>query len=191
MLYGRDAECTRIGELLGAAREARSGVSCFAARRVPARPPFSRRLGRQAADMQVLSGGGIESEAELPFAALHQLVRPILGFIDHLPSPQASALRRALGLETGGGDDRFLVSLAVLSLIAEAADRRPILCLVDDAHWLDERLRGCPRLRLAGGWTPSRSQSSSPCVKVRFADSSLAVSPCSPSVVWIRLRRAS
>ena len=89
--------------------------------------------------MTVLSGrAGIESEAELPFAALHQLLRPMLGAIDGLPAPQANALRRALGLAAGGGDDRFLVSLAVLSLLSEAAEQRPILCLVDDAQWLDD-----------------------------------------------------
>jgi DNA-binding CsgD family transcriptional regulator len=92
----------------------------------------------RAFGMQVLSGGGIESEAQLPFAALQQLVRPILGCVETLPEPQAGALRGALGLESGGGDDRFLVSLAVLSLLAEAAERRPLLCLVDDAQWLDD-----------------------------------------------------
>ena len=87
--------------------------------------------------MQVLSGSGIESEAHVPFAALHQIVRPILGRLESLPEPQRGALRGALGLEVREGYDRFLISLAVLSLLAEAAEDRPLLCLIDDAHWLD------------------------------------------------------
>ena len=88
--------------------------------------------------MLVLSSAGVESEAQLPFAALQQLVRPVLGHVESLPQPQAAALRGALGLAEGGSGDRFLVSLAVLSLLAEAAEDRPLLCLVDDAQWLDE-----------------------------------------------------
>ena len=88
--------------------------------------------------MQVLAGAGVESEARLPFAALHQLARPILSLAENLPEPQAAALGGALGLATGASDDRFLVSLATLSLLAEAAESRPLLCLVDDAQWLDE-----------------------------------------------------
>ena len=122
----------------GGARESRSGVLVLRGEAGAGKTALLQEALDCASDMQVLSGGGIESEAELPFAALHQLVRPILGVVDELPGPQATALRRALGLEAGGGDDRFLVSLAVLSLIAEAAERRPILCLVDDAHWLDD-----------------------------------------------------
>ena len=92
----------------------------------------------QADGVRVLSGSGVESEAHLPFAALHQVVRPVLGLVDSLPQPQAAALRGALGLAEAGGDDRFLISLATLSLLAEAAEQQPLLCLVDDAHWLDE-----------------------------------------------------
>ena len=92
----------------------------------------------QAGDMRVLSGAGVESEAQLPFAALHQIVRPVLEHIESLPQPQAAALKGALGLAAEGSDDRFLVSLAVLSLLAEAAEERPLLCLVDDAQWLDD-----------------------------------------------------
>ena len=88
--------------------------------------------------MRVLSGAGVESEAQLPFAALHQIVRPVLGHVESLPQPQADALRGALGLAAGGSEDRFLVSLAVLSLLAEAAEDQPLLCLVDDAQWLDD-----------------------------------------------------
>src|SRR5262245_52556827 len=87
--------------------------------------------------MQVLAANGVESESELPFAALHQLVRPALKHVEALPPPQAGALRGALGLGERTGDDRFLVSLAVLTLLAEFAERRPVLCIVDDAHWLD------------------------------------------------------
>jgi hypothetical protein len=84
--------------------------------------------------MTVLAGGGIESETHLPYAGLQQLVRPVLAGLDHLPAPQARALRGALGLEAGAGDEWFLVSLAALSLLAEAAEEAPLLCVVDDAH---------------------------------------------------------
>src|SRR5437867_672480 len=87
--------------------------------------------------MHVLTARGIESESELPFAALHQLIRPALDHLDGLPSPQAGALRGALGLGERTADDRFLVSVAVLTLLAEFAERRPVLGLIDDAHWLD------------------------------------------------------
>jgi DNA-binding CsgD family transcriptional regulator len=92
----------------------------------------------RADGMQVLQARGVESEAELAFATLHQLLRPVLGQVDALPHPQAKALRAAFGLEQAAGDDRFLVSVAVLSLLAEAAERVPVLCVLDDAHWLDE-----------------------------------------------------
>jgi DNA-binding CsgD family transcriptional regulator len=92
----------------------------------------------QADDMRVLRSRGIESEAQLPYAGLHQILRPVLADADRLPAPQARALRGALGLQDGAGDEWFLVSLAVLSLLAEAAERGPLLCLVDDAHWLDD-----------------------------------------------------
>ncbi|HEX8134552.1 MAG TPA: LuxR C-terminal-related transcriptional regulator, partial [Actinomycetes bacterium] len=92
----------------------------------------------QAADMQVLEARGVESEAELAFAGLHQLLRPVLGRVDRLPPPQAAALRTAFGLQQGRAEDRFLVSLAVLGVLAEVAEQRPVLCVVDDAHWLDE-----------------------------------------------------
>src|SRR5215207_7196011 len=91
--------------------------------------------------MAVLRAGGVESEAELPFAALHQLLRPVLGLAGRLPDPQAAALGSALGLGPPGDwaseRDRFLVSVAVLSLLAEAAEDRPVLCLVDEAQGLD------------------------------------------------------
>src|SRR5262249_55617101 len=92
----------------------------------------------RAEDMHVLSARGVESESELPFVALHQLLRPALPQIERLPDPQAAALRGALGV--GGeasGQERFLVFAGCLSLLSELAERRPVLCLVDDAHWLD------------------------------------------------------
>ena len=92
----------------------------------------------RAGDMQVLAARGVESESELPFAALDQLVRPTLSQLERLPAPQAAALRGALGLKEGSGEERFLVFAACLSLLSEIAERRPVLCLVDDAHWLDK-----------------------------------------------------
>jgi DNA-binding CsgD family transcriptional regulator len=137
MLYGRDLERARIGELLAGARSSRSAVLVISGEPGVGKSALLEDARDQAGDMLILSGGGVESETHLPFAALQQIVRPVLRHVEDLPQPQAAALRGALGLAAGGSDP-FLVSLAVLSLLAEAAERRPLLCLVDDAQWLDD-----------------------------------------------------
>jgi DNA-binding CsgD family transcriptional regulator len=138
VLYGRDPERSRIGELLDDARASRSGVLVVSGEPGVGKSALLEDARDRAEGMHVLSGAGVESEAQLPFAALHQVVRPILAHVESLPRPQAAALRGSLGLAAGGSEDRFLVSLAVLSLLAEAAEDRPLLCLLDDAQWLDD-----------------------------------------------------
>ena len=93
---------------------------------------------------------------ELPYAALHQLLAPMLGWLARLPGPQRDALDVAFGLREGGAPDRFLVGLAALSLLAEAAGERPVLCVVDDAQcgWTGRRRRRWGLWR--GGCWPSR-----------------------------------
>ncbi len=93
---------------------------------------------RQASGCRLVQIAGVESEMELPFSAVHQLCRPMLGHLAALPQPQERALRVTFGLTTGPAPDRFVVGLAVLSLLAEVAAERPLVCLVDDAQWLDE-----------------------------------------------------
>jgi DNA-binding NarL/FixJ family response regulator len=138
MLYGRDPERGRIADLLDDARHDRSGSLVIRGESGVGKSALLEDAREQAADMLILSASGVESEAALPFAALHQILRPILDHVEDLPEPQATALRGALGLGAAESDDRFRVSLAVLSLLAEAAEPRPLLCLVDDAHWLDD-----------------------------------------------------
>jgi DNA-binding CsgD family transcriptional regulator len=137
-LYDRDAELARIDNVLEGARGSRSGALVLRGAAGAGKSALLDETGERAPDMWVLSSSGVESEAELPFAALHQFVRPVLSRIETLPEIQARALRGALGLGADGGEHRFLVSVAVLSLLAEAAEDRPLLCLVDDAHWLDD-----------------------------------------------------
>jgi len=138
MLCGRDLERSGIGDLLEGARASRSAVLVILGDPGVGKSALLDDARERAEGMRVLSGSGIESEAHLPFAALHQVLRPVLDLVEQLPPPQAGALRGALGLTAGGGNDRFLISLAVLSLLAEAAEQEPLLCLVDDAHWLDD-----------------------------------------------------
>ena len=92
----------------------------------------------RAQGMLVLRARGVESEAEIPFAGLHALLRPAFDRLDALPQPQAAALRAALGLAPGVGGERFLIGAATLSLLAALAEERPVLVAVDDAQWLDE-----------------------------------------------------
>src|SRR5215468_10316832 len=90
-----------------------------------------------APDVRVVRAVGVESEMELAFASLHQLCAPLLDRLERLPAPQRDALGIAFGLRSGGAPDRFLVGLAVLTLLSETAEEQPLLCLVDDAQWLD------------------------------------------------------
>ena len=90
-----------------------------------------------ASGVRIARAAGVESEMELAFAGLHQLLAPMLDGEDQLPAPQRDALARAIGLKVGEAPDRFLVGLAVLGLLAQAAERQPVICLVDDAQWLD------------------------------------------------------
>ena len=137
MLYGRDDERARIGALLDGARDSRSGALIVRGEAGVGKSALLEDARERAADMQVLTVRGVESESELPFAGLHQLVRPSLQLLDRLPRAQADALRGALGLAERSGEDRFLISAACLSLLSEAAERRPVLCLIDDCQWLD------------------------------------------------------
>jgi len=94
-------------------------------------------LQRRATEFRFVRTAGVESEMELAFAGLHQLCAPILNSLGRLPGPQRAALGTAFGLSAGASPDRFIVSLAVLGLLSVAAEERPIVCVVDDAQWLD------------------------------------------------------
>ena len=95
-------------------------------------------LVASASDLTVVRAVGVESEMELAYAGLHQLCGPLLGRLESLPGPQRQALEIVFGLSAGAAPDRFLVALAVLSLLSEVAEERPVLCVVDDAQWLDQ-----------------------------------------------------
>lgn len=138
MIYGRDEETARLAEVLDAAADGRGSV--LVVRGEAGIGKSALLAGVATADRTVLRVTGVEAEADLPFAALHALLRPVLHRLDSLPAPQATALRAAFGVAEGNTDgrDRFLVGLAVLTLLAEAAEERLVVCLVDDAQWLDE-----------------------------------------------------
>ena len=91
-----------------------------------------------AADMRVARAAGVESEMELAFASLHQLCTPLLERVAGLPGPQRDAVEIAFGLRAGPAPDRFLIGLAALTLLSEAAEPRPLLWVIDDAQWLDQ-----------------------------------------------------
>jgi DNA-binding CsgD family transcriptional regulator len=139
VFIGRDSELTHIGELLTAAREGASGGALIVRGEAGiGKTALLEEAVRSAGnDFLTLRAAGVESEAELPYAGLHQLLRPLMRAADGLPAPQARALRSAFGMESEGPADRMLVGLAALTLLSEATDERPVLCLIDDAQWLD------------------------------------------------------
>jgi hypothetical protein len=102
-------------------------------------------LAGQAAGCRVVRTPGVQSEMELAFAGLHQLLAPLLDRVERLPGPQREALRTVFGISTGPVPDRFLVALAVLGLLSEVARERPLVCVVDDEQWLDITLEAQPR----------------------------------------------
>lgn len=136
-LVGRGRECAVIDRLLDRASRGESGSLVLRGEVGVGKTALLGYAADRAAEMTVLRAAGVELESDLAFAGLHSLVRPIVDQLPELPGPQRAALEAALGLGPAEGSDRFLVSAAVLSLLAAAAEDRPILCLVDDAQWLD------------------------------------------------------
>ena len=138
MLYGRERECAAVDALLDGARESESGVLVLRGEPGVGKSVLLAYASEQAEGFRVLRATGIESESQLPFAGLHQLLWPVIDRIDALHGLQAGALRAAFGLTDETVGDRFLVYFGVLSLLAEVAEDGPLLCLVDDAQWLDD-----------------------------------------------------
>ena len=136
-LRGRTDECALLDTFVDAIRRGEGRSLVVRGEAGIGKTALIEYLVRSASDLTVLRAVGVESEMELAYAGLHQLCASLFDRLDRLPIPQRQALEIAYGLSVGGAPDRFLVGLAVLSLLSEAADERPILCLVDDAQWLD------------------------------------------------------
>jgi DNA-binding CsgD family transcriptional regulator len=137
MLLGRHAERARIDALLAEARAGRSGSLVLRGEAGIGKTALCDYALEQAAEMSVLRARGVETESELPFAALLQLLRPALDHLPALPEPRRGALSGALALGPAVVGDRLTICAAVLSLLAAAGNRSPTLVLVDDAQWLD------------------------------------------------------
>ena len=137
MLRGRREERGTLDRLLDGARTGHSGALVLAGESGVGKTALLEYAIGSASDMTVLRSAGVQSEMELAFAGLHQLCAPLLGSLHRLPSPQRDALQTTFGMNTGAAPGRFLVGLAALTLLSDAADERPLLCVVDDAQWLD------------------------------------------------------
>jgi DNA-binding CsgD family transcriptional regulator len=138
MLVGRQTEQAQIERLLVDAREGRGRALVLRGEAGVGKTTLLEHAVEAAKDFRELHALGVESEAELPFAGLHELVRPVLGLLDELPPPQANAIKAALALEQIENPDRFSAYAATLGLLSAAAADKPLLCVVDDAHWLDQ-----------------------------------------------------
>src|SRR6266702_2676559 len=138
MLRGRRQQCRALDGLIADVRAGRSRVLVMRGEPGIGKTALLGYAADTASDFRVARAEGVESEMELPYAALHQLCGRMLDRLDRLPGPQRDALKVAFGLQSGSAPDRFLVGLAALGLLSEVAADRPLLCLVDDAQWLDQ-----------------------------------------------------
>ncbi len=136
-LRGRRRESEVLGGLVQGVRSGHSAVLVVRGEAGVGKTALLDHAIESAADLRVVRAVGVESEMELAYAALHQLCGPMLGHLERLPGPQRAALETVFGLKAGPAPDRFLVGLAVLSMLAEAAGQQPLVCVVDDAQWLD------------------------------------------------------
>jgi DNA-binding CsgD family transcriptional regulator len=137
MLRGRRTECAALDRLLAAVRIGESRVLVLRGEPGIGKSALLGYAGERAAGCRVVRAAGVQSEMELAFAGLHQLCAPLLDRLDRLPVPQRNALATALGVRLGDPPDPFLVGLAALSLLSDAAEEQPLVCLIDDAQWLD------------------------------------------------------
>src|ERR1700678_3798201 len=137
-LTGRRRECGMLDQLIDAVRAGGRRVLVVRGEPGVGKSALLDYLAGRAASCRVVRAVGVESEMELAFAGLHQLLAPVLDHLEGLPGTQREALRTAFGLSAGPAPDRFLVGLAVLGLLSEVAgERPPLICVVDDEQWLD------------------------------------------------------
>ena len=136
-LYGRHVECATIDALLEGARASTGDALVVSGDAGMGKTALLGYAAERADGMRVLRAHGVHAESRLPFAGLHALLRPALDLLAALPPAQAGAVSAALGLDEPRGQSRFLVAAGVLGLLAEVAEREPVLCLVDDAQWVD------------------------------------------------------
>ncbi|MFG1819647.1 AAA family ATPase [Kribbella sp. NPDC049174] len=137
-LRGRVEECALLDELVSTIVKGKSRALVLQGEAGIGKTALLQYLVASATDLTVVQAAGVESEMELAYASLHQLCAPLLNRTEKLPAPQRDALQVVFGLSAGSPPDRFLVGLAVLGLLSEAAEKRPLLCVVDDAQWLDQ-----------------------------------------------------
>jgi DNA-binding CsgD family transcriptional regulator len=136
-LRGRTVECAKLDELLSAVRSGQSGALVVRGEPGCGKSALLDYVAEHSDGCRLDRAVGVESEMELPFAKLHQLCMPVLDRVERLPPPQRGALETSFGLSDGRQPDPFLVGLAVLTLLSDIAETQPLVCLVDDAHWLD------------------------------------------------------
>ncbi len=136
-LLGRTDECAQLADLIDDVRRGESRSLVLRGEAGIGKSALLEHLVESALDLTVARADGVESEMELAFASLHQLCVPFLDRLERLPGPQRDSLRIVFGLSPGLAPDRFLVGLAVLGLLSDVAEQRPLLCVVDDAQWLD------------------------------------------------------
>src|SRR3954452_24667318 len=137
-LLGRVSERDALERLVAGVRAGQSRVLVVRGEAGVGKTALLEHLAAAADGCRIARAAGVESEMELPFAGLHALCGPMLGGLGRLPGPQRDALSTAFGLSAGPPPQRLLVGLAVLSLLADAAEERPLVCIVDDAQWLDQ-----------------------------------------------------
>jgi DNA-binding CsgD family transcriptional regulator len=137
-LLGRASECAMLDGLVGDVRRGEGRALVLRGEAGIGKTALLEYLSAAASELLVVRGAGVESEMELAYAGLHQLCAPLLDRRSRLPTPQREALEIVFGLSTGDAPDRFLVGLAVLSLLSDVSEERPLLCVVDDAQWLDQ-----------------------------------------------------
>ncbi len=137
-LVGRDSERRLLDQLVSALRLGESRVLVLRGEPGVGKSALLGYLNSRAEGCRVIRAVGVQSEMELVFAGLHQLLAPMLEHVDRLPAPQRDALRTAFGISAGPAPDRFLVGVAALGLLSEVAGERPLICLVDDEQWLDQ-----------------------------------------------------
>src|SRR6478672_6931296 len=140
-LLDRVSERDVLERLVAGVRAGQSRVLVLRGEAGVGKTALLEHLSSAANGCRIARAAGVESEMELAYAGLHALCAPMLDRLGHLPSPQADALSTALGLSAGPPPDRFLVGLAVLSLLSDVAEEQPLVCIVDDAQWLDQASR--------------------------------------------------